>query len=468
MGHDLELESQTQLLGGLQLFTQFSSNLIYVEGHPGSGKSWLAQRFLNTDKEIQTLSFLMCLPSQTADQQRSVLMGQLLADSFCIGDESLAQSLKIYRKDQECSATLIVDDAELLANDLLHELCELVLVAQSNPLWQINVIVFAKPNFVEAVLGDISPIPEIKSLVISPLTDDEAQVFLEKLVLRNTRKEKERSAVYLAAEKIENWPADLLALTGEHHHSSHWVRRILITLIVLLLAMGGWSWWTSYQSRVSDDNNDVMLESSDQQLSSLDQTKQIKSTTDTVSSVDSSGSSTDSASENDVKDLPQSVTTETISVGDEDVNQQKRVTIPSNVVDALVDGDNSVGDNQAVATSGGSSEPTLNSSPKKITKVTLDSKALLSISEARYTLQLAAFTTQEEVVGFINQFELQGQVRVYRTIRNQKEWFIVTYQDFNTIQQTRDAAQDLPLDLQKELPWPKSMAQVHQEIKRVK
>lgn len=467
MGPDLELESQTQLLGGLQLFTQFSSNLIYVEGHPGSGKSWLAQRFLNTDKEIQTLSFLMCLLSQTADQQRSVLMGQLLADSFCIGEESLAQNLKTYRQDQECSATLIVDDAELLANDLLHELCELVLVAQGNPLWQINVIMFAKPNFVEAVLGVISPIPEIKSLIISPLTDDEAQVFLEKRVLRNAKKEKERTAVYLAAEKIENWPADLLALADEHHHFSHWVRRILMTLIVLLIAMGSWSWWTSYQSRVSDDKNDVILESSEQS-SSLDQTKQIKSISDNVPSADSVISSTGSASENDEKVLPQSVTTETVTVGDEDINQQKRVVIPSNVVDALVDGDNSVGSNQAVATSDVTFESTPNSSAKNITKITLDSKALLSVSEARYTLQLAAFTTQKEVVGFINQFELQDQVRVYRTVRNQKEWFIITYQDFDTIQQTRDAAQELPLNLQKELPWPKSMAQVHQEIKRAK
>lgn len=467
MGPDLELESQTQLLGGLQLFTQFSSNLIYVEGHPGSGKSWLAQRFLNTDKEIQTLSFLMCLSSQTADQQRSVLMGQLLADSFCIGEESLAQSLNTYRQDQECSATLIVDDAELLDHDLLHELCELVLVAQSNPLWKINVIMFAKPNFVEVVLGGISPIPEIKSLIISPLTDDDAQIFLEKQVLRNTKKEKERTAVYLAAEKIENWPADLLALTDDHHHSSHWIRRILMTLIVLLIAMGSWSWWTGYQSRVSDDKNDVMLESSEQS-SSLDQTKQIKSISDNVPSADSAISLTDSASENDEKDLPQSVTTETVTVGDEDINQQKRVVIPSNVVDALVDGDNSVGSNQAVATSDVTSESTPNSSAKNITKITLDSKALLSVSEARYTLQLAAFTTQKEVVGFINQFELQDQVRVYRTVRNQKEWFIITYQDFDTIQQTRDAAQELPLNLQKELPWPKSMAQVHQEIKRAK
>ena len=87
--HMVQLESQTDILDGLQMFTRLDSNVICVEGEKGSGKSWLAQRFLNTDKKIQTLSFLICLPSQTADQQRSVLLGQLLSDSFCTGEETL-------------------------------------------------------------------------------------------------------------------------------------------------------------------------------------------------------------------------------------------------------------------------------------------------------------------------------------------------------------------------------------------
>lgn len=181
MTHDAELvqlESQTEILDGLQLFTRLHSNVIYVEGEKGSGKSWLAQRFLHTDKEIQTLSFLICLPSQTVNQQRSVLMSQLLSDSFCIGDESLVQSLEAYRKDQKCNATLIVDDAELLVPNLLHELCELVLAAQNNPLWQINVILFATPNSIDDDLTKETPKPEIKSLVIQPLTDEEARIFL--------------------------------------------------------------------------------------------------------------------------------------------------------------------------------------------------------------------------------------------------------------------------------------------------
>lgn len=42
----LELETQTELLDRLQLLTRFGSNLININGVSGSGKTWLAQRYL--------------------------------------------------------------------------------------------------------------------------------------------------------------------------------------------------------------------------------------------------------------------------------------------------------------------------------------------------------------------------------------------------------------------------------------
>lgn len=42
----LELESQVELLERLQLLTNFGSNLVTVAGKAGSGRSWLAQRYL--------------------------------------------------------------------------------------------------------------------------------------------------------------------------------------------------------------------------------------------------------------------------------------------------------------------------------------------------------------------------------------------------------------------------------------
>ena len=466
MTHDAELvqlESQTEILDGLQLFTRLHSNVIYVEGEKGSGKSWLAQRFLHTDKEIQTLSFLICLPSQTVNQQRSVLMSQLLSDSFCIGDESLVQSLEAYRKDQKCNATLIVDDAELLVPNLLHELCELVLAAQNNPLWQINVILFATPNSIDDDLTKETPKPEIKSLVIQPLTDEEARIFLDQLLMPHISTDKERDAIYQAANKIKNWPADLLALIShQKHHASPWVRALLVALIVLLISLGFGSWWTNYQARMQDE----LLDGTVMQESQVQAENANRNLSESISGFASAIVTNEKSQQNnDASNFPQEVTSETLTVGDSSSIEQKRVIVPSNVVDALLDGNKP----EKVRSSLKNTKQSTSEGQEKVStsSLVLAHDELMAVSENRYTLQLGAVETKLDVLRFIQTYHLQDQVRVYQTIRNQKSWYIITYQDFETIKESREAAQELPIELQKALPWPKSMAQVHQEIERV-
>lgn len=470
----VQLESQRDLLDALQMFTRLDSNVICIEGEQGSGKSWLAERFLNTDKEIQTLSFLLCLPSQTAEQQRSVLLGQLLADSFCTGEETLVESLLVFCKDKECQATIVVDDANLLADHLLDELSQLVWAAQNNPLWQLNVILFSEPNAINEASLETSPKPEFKRIAVAPLTDNEAADFIDQLVIPISRIEsdKKKQAIHRAAKSVVNYPGHLLALAEPHKQPVVcWVKRSLIALIIILLALGGWSWWTSYQARVQDqriDNHDVESEVFEQQENP------INTVSPNISAADASVSSAGSAliAEKEAQkdgNLPQSVTDKTLTVGDELDSEQKRVVVPSNVVDALLDGDapkDAAASNETVTSTQKSGSAETSSLLNE--KLILADDALLAVSAKRYTLQLAAVTNQQEVISFIKMYDLDGQVRVYQTIRNQQPWYIVTYQDFDSIQQTRQAVQELSLALQKEQPWPKSIAQVHQEIERAK
>ncbi|MGO2496729.1 MAG: AAA family ATPase [Vibrio litoralis] len=472
--HMVQLESQTDILDGLQMFTRLDSNVICVEGEKGSGKSWLAQRFLNTDKKIQTLSFLICLPTQTAEQQRSVLLGQLLSDSFCTGEETLLESLSVFRKDQDCKATIIVDDANLLAEHLLDELAQLVLAAQQNPLWQISVILFAKPNEIDELSLDTDPKPEFKRIAISPLTDNEATDFIDQFVIpvAHIDSDKKKQAIHRAAQSVVKYPANLLALSESHKKPVVcWVKRSLIALIIILLALGGWSWWTSYQARVQDQQTerDVIEQNEVKQDAADTLPNQVSSASDTTSGAQSTLDA-DQATPQEDDTLPQAVTDKTLTVGDESDSEQKRVVVPSKVVDALLDGDSPKDakvSNDEVTSAQASSVQKTNSSLNG-DQLTLADDTLLAVSAERYTLQLAAVTKQDEAINFIKMYDLDNQVRVYRTVRNQQSWYIVTYQDFASIKETREAAQELSLALQKEQPWPKSIAQVHQEIERAK
>jgi DamX protein len=59
---------------------------------------------------------------------------------------------------------------------------------------------------------------------------------------------------------------------------------------------------------------------------------------------------------------------------------------------------------------------------------------------------------------------VDGEVRIYPTLRNDVKWFIVTFENYPTIQAARDAVVTLPNEVQQLSPWAKAMAQVHREI----
>ena len=77
-------------------------------------------------------------------------------------------------------------------------------------------------------------------------------------------------------------------------------------------------------------------------------------------------------------------------------------------------------------------------------------------------------TSLEDVQSFLDDYQLNGKVRIYPTVRNNTDWYIITYQDYPTIQQARDAVDSLPSSLKALSPWAKSLRQFQREIERVK
>lgn len=76
----------------------------------------------------------------------------------------------------------MVDDAHLLSENLVSELWMLVLAAQANPNWKINVLLFTQTGRLESVLSRISYGQEYKpvELDIDMLSEVEARRFLSR------------------------------------------------------------------------------------------------------------------------------------------------------------------------------------------------------------------------------------------------------------------------------------------------
>ncbi|MBD1564651.1 SPOR domain-containing protein [Vibrio sp. S12_S33] len=481
----LELDSQVELLERLQLLTNFGSNVITVGGGQGYGKSWLAQRYLEAWAEDKNQSLLSCHPNQDEQQRRATILTQIVSGPLFNPHDSLAESLTHLLDGSGCDVVIVVDDAHLLSEALISELWMLVLEAQSNPLWTINVVLFAQANSLDALLTRLSYEPV--ELEIEPLTNEEADRLFENLVMRYVEDNMERR-IRNAYKKIKRVPGEIMAL-GEQKMERRIIIRSIIgspakiaaLVVLLLLVIGGGYWWLLNQPTPGDEvlqtaNNVEQTVIPTLAIPATDtNNKLVTEPAETASG--SSDTSTDPSYAGAIDDssaLPPDVVDSIASVGVTEEDQQ-RVVIESDVVDALLEGnqakiDNALADAQRQneqENTTPSEQITQNVAPVKIT-FSFARDELKAFSPRSYTLQLAAVNSLEEAQKFIDQYQLKENIRIYPTLRNDVEWYIITYDNYPTIQFARDAVATLPRALQSVGPWAKSLSQVHREIERAK
>lgn len=493
----LELESQVELLERLQLLTNFGSNLVTVAGKPGSGRSWLAQRYLEAWATEKNQCLLLCHPSQDDQQRRALILSQIVSDPLFNQHDSLSDSLARLLDGEPCSVVIVVDDAHRLSELLVSELWMLVLEAQANPQWTINVVLFSEIGHLDTLLTRLSYGQQHKpiDLEIDDLSQPEAEHFFESLVIRYVDDESE-TRVRRAFNKAQPLPGELMAL-GELKVEKRIIIRsiigspinIAIVVALLLLLIGGGYWWM-FSQPTPDDKAQSLIAPIEQtaiptfEVDSGSEQGGVEGVVDTETSTDISYQGAD----DDSSSLPPVVVEETASVGEVEQDQQ-RVVITSDVVDALLDDkaqsadtsaiDAAVEENtqveansqtaaEAVAPADEESDLTESTPPTKKITFSFAREELQAISPRAYTLQLSAMTSLEDVQSFIEEYDLENKVRIYPTLRSDTKWFIITYQDYPTIQVARDAVSTLSKPLQQLEPWAKSMNQVHREIERAK
>ncbi|MCS0219787.1 SPOR domain-containing protein [Vibrio alginolyticus] len=501
VAHVLELDSQIELLDRLGLLTNFGSNLIAINGHDGYGKSWLAQRYLEVGASNKNQCLLLCHSNQDDVQHRVLILNQLVSDALFNQQEPLLDSLERFLGDEPCDIAIVVDDAHLLSETLISELWMLVLEAHHKPNWTINVLLFTQSGRLDGLLARLSYGQEIKpvELDIDMLSEVEARRFFESLVARYVDDESEKR-VRDAFKKVDPVPGDIMALGEMKVEKRIIIRSIvgsplniaLVVLVLLLLAAGGY-WWMLSQPSPDDKAQQIAGSLEQTAIPTFEESgisaaqSSLQPVTDGSSSPDKSGAVDDSDS------LPPAVTEEVASVGSDD--NQQRVVIESNVVDALLEGKTDSADTKAIddvvsiektETADETSSPLIKvvkpnqdmaQAPAQseegdvnqpVVKFSFAREELKALSPRAYTLQLAAMTSMEDVQSFLNEHQLNNQVRIYPTVRNDTEWYIITYQDYPTIQMARDAVASLPDSVKSVSPWAKSLRQVHREIERVK
>ncbi|MCJ2378792.1 AAA family ATPase [Vibrio sp. ZSDZ34] len=481
----LELESQTELLERIQLLTRFSSNLVIVNGEAGAGKTWLSHRYLEAWAEDKNQALLGCHGAQEDTVRRETILRQLFPSSMYSSSDSLHDSVERILQGEACNVVIVIDDAHRLSRAMLSELWLLVLAAYHAPRQSISVVMFGQSSSIGQHLARLSHGQELKpiELDVDSLAASEARRFFESLVLRyldDTVEKKVRSSF----KKTRPLPGEIMAL-GEQKMEKRVVIQslvgspvkiaIAIAVLVLLLILGyGWLLNKPDTSTVPEPillPEQTVIPTLQEREGSLQTPSSQSGTSDGLVEVDKLS--------DDSMALPPAITDQTASVGQEQETEQ-RVVITSEVVDALLDQPEKT-DAPVVAAASPEVQLEKVSAPKNNetqvesveqlqTAITFSfaRESLKALPARSYTLQIAAMTSIEDVQKLLNSYDFDKTIRVYPTLRDDKEWYIVTYDQYATIQAARDAVDSLPSNVKKLGPWAKSMSQVHREIERWK
>ncbi|ELP5729188.1 AAA family ATPase [Vibrio vulnificus] len=488
----LELDSQTELLERLELLTNFGSNLITINGAKGFGKSWLAQRYLEQYAQEKNQCLVLCHPSQDDSQHRTLILSQLVNEPLFNPNDALIESAEHLFSNQVCDFAIVIDDAQLLSEKLVSELWVWVLEAQTNPQWTVNVLLFSESDALESLLTRLGYGQEHKpvDLDIDRLSEAEAMRFFESMVVRYVDDANEKK-VRTAFKKVDPVPGAIMALGDLKVEKRIIIRsivasplNIVLTILLLLLLAAAGYWWMFSQPSADDKAAEMSRTLEQTAIPTLELVTESEVSTKAVVDQAEKHRQQNAAqllqdAQDDTNALPPAVAEQTVSVGISDHDQQ-RVTIESDVVDALLaDKPNQVNtDNiDALVAENTTKTPVVAPEPllaennalvPAVVSFSFAREELKALSPRGYTLQLAAMTSLQDVQAFLDKHQLQNQVRIYPTLRNETEWYIITYQDYPTIQMARDAVAGLPKPLQSLGPWAKSLSQVHREIDRVK
>ncbi|PSU49893.1 AAA family ATPase [Photobacterium frigidiphilum] len=494
---ELDLDSQIQLLSRIQFLTRFNSNLIQITGTEGAGKTWLAQHYIEHYSQNCNQALLLCHPAQTDSQHRSIVLKQLVNQPLFNDQDPLIQSLERMLEGHRCNVLLIIDDAHLLSPVLIAELWAVITRAQSEPLWQINVLLFSQTGRLNKYLDQVShgqgqmPL----ELEISDLTEQEVQTFIEVVLSSDALDANGRRELKEKAALAEPKPRALMQLNNTDNNmansSSRTLSPLALLVVVLAILTAGVVFWffPANDEPAPSANNPIVTDTATENLKTghYDDGDTAQSATTAAQQAKKVALSSSDRAIDDARVLPQEISSEGLTVGRNDDSQ--RVVVPSQVVDAMLSeqalettqsntdvNTTDVNTNDVATASNDSVSPQHQTAAPKLSTqqetsapvVNVLGEELKGVNSRHYALQLAALQSLSTAQKFIAEHKIQNIATLYETRRKGEAWFIVITGNYKDIVAARRAELLLPDSVQAVQPWVKSYAQIHREIDQAK
>ena len=494
------LGTQTQLCERLAHLTRFSSLLVFISGEPGSGKSTIAQQYLESQPD-NNQALIICLQASTAQTIRQQIISQLYPSASFEPQEPLIDSFYANLTAASQNLLIVIDDAHLLPKELLDELWELQLDNRSAGYPnQINILLFAPPKWCNQSIARLkaqSDEPPIE-LDIPLLTSQDVASLAQYLLRRaelSTSFPDELNASISRGEVTPGHVGHILFpddaaekkafnLTFPKRVPKVNVKVLAISALVVLMVIISGLYQIKGNKVVKPEPIALKLPELQSEINVSEPEEKPSSPELLVSDwPEATGKQNDAELPELVNNKPlqldsKAVVGKRVLVSDARVNQLLEQELKSTTLVKPAENSAQKFEKQSVPLS----DKTPKLQEQQIKKVTeqaakprkkkyWDLQTRLKQSEeqlnkksgTRYTIQLAGLSEPQKVAEFIVRHQLYNSAWVYKSSHKGNAWFVIVTGDFSNLEESREAIAKLPKSLLSLSPWSKSFSAVHKE-----
>ncbi|MGM0526028.1 MAG: SPOR domain-containing protein [Pseudomonadota bacterium] len=477
--------SQQAIIEQLHQQCQQNDSLIMLHGGDGSGKTTIAELFLEQASNYAECAFITANDRSTADRLRAQILNQLFG-TISLSDETLSR--QIQRQAPLRHAVIVIDSGEKLPEGFLAECVSTV--NQLSAIGQkVSVVVVADSRWAYQQ----KPAPHLRvqgpvMLEVQPMSKEEQVRFIQALLPERQRRLWNFDRIQQFLSTINGYPGEIqqrlqlalatqaqrykeeqpstaveeetqldddqVSLNKNTEGSRRPVKLGLVLLIAALLSIAA----AGYLNR--DTLISYWASANTPAASADEEAKPVE----TNEPAETAQVAEPAAATNQLPEFDP-ITEESLALMPEDLAISYREALDNLNRGAAAENDPRELEVGLIKQPSEKVEEATNPEPVETAPETMNlpfqSAAILERSPESYALQIAIISNQQLLTEFRQDYQLTDMTDVYQ--RNDGAYVIV-YGNFDSLDQARSAVQQLPASVQSMEPWAKSTGTMQKEI----
>ncbi len=434
---DVKIEPQTQLISRIQLATDSYSRLNFLHGPTGVGKSYVAA--LLQEKLSNTQVVKLSYKSNVDEEQfKHQLICELATDDFSDLNQPLSEAVVNCISFKRRSLLIIVDNARQLPQTIMGMLWQAVTEfnRKHKSSLQFNVLLIGETPWAMALYKalDKKVDSQVAEFALSVLSKEQATDFMM-MIHANWSDQKIKQFIakvspqYLLPNQliyaqvkplgVKNRKWLLLGLSGS------------FVFIISVVVVG--------YLYLKVDDKPVLVSTADKLVATTLPDVKTKLLIDDASKIIEKQQEAVIIPPSDTALLIEDIITSSSDLITPDEKVASQQIEPIAVVEKAA-------------------------SVKVLKPYVFDEVQLLDIADSEYALMLGGYSTEAVLKRVISTINSDIKLNQYQTTRNGKDWFVLLYGQFSSLDAANNKAANLPKSMRQFEPWAKSLRVIHQEI----